>query len=196
MKVAVIGGTGPFGSALAARLHAAGDSVAVGSRDAERAAAAAAGLGVEGGANQEIVRGVDLTVLAVKASAALETVSALSLESPLLSVASEVGYSGDDVRSLAERVAELVSVPVVAGLHSLAAGKLADEPPDEDAFVCGDDADAKELALELAGKLVAGRAVDAGPLRSARALEAMTTVLIAVNRRYRAHVGLRVTGLP
>jgi 8-hydroxy-5-deazaflavin:NADPH oxidoreductase len=107
-----------------------------------------------------------------------------------------VGYAGDDVRSLAERVAELVSVPVVAGLHSLAAGKLADEPPDEDAFVCGDNADAKELALELAGKLVAGRAVDAGPLRSARALEAMTTVLIAVNRRYRAHVGLRVTGLP
>ena len=196
MKVAVIGGTGPFGSALAARLHAAGDSVAVGSRDADRAAVAAAGLGVEGGANQEIVRGVDLAVLAVKASGALETVSALSLESPLLSVASEVGYSGDDVRSLAERVAELVSVPVVAGLHSLAAGKLADEPPDEDAFVCGDDADAKELALELAGKLVAGRAVDAGPLRSARALEAMTTVLIAVNRRYRAHVGLRVTGLP
>jgi NADPH-dependent F420 reductase len=196
MKVALIGGTGPFGSALAARLQAAGDSVAVGSRDAARAAAAAAGLGVEGGSNQEIVRGVDLAVLAVKASAALETVSVLSLESPLLSVASEVGYSGDDVRSLAERVAELVSVPVVAGLHSLAAGKLADEPPDEDAFVCGDDADAKELALELAGKLVAGRAVDAGPLRSARALEAMTTVLIAVNRRFRAHVGLRVTGLP
>jgi len=195
MRVAVIGGTGPFGSALAARLHAAGDSVAIGSRDPDRAAAAAAELGVEGGRNEEVVRGVDLAVLAVKATAALETVSVLKLESPLLSVASELRFPSEDVRSLAERVAELVAVPVVAGLHSLAAGKLADELPDEDSFVCGDDADAKQLALELAGKLVAGRAVDAGPLRSARALEAMTTVLIAVNKRYKAHVGLRVTGL-
>ena len=141
------------------------------------------------------MRGVDLAVLAVKANAALETVAALTFDSPLLSVASEVGFTSEDARSLAERIAELVEVPVVAGLHSLAAGKLADEPPDEDAFVCGDDADAKALALELAGKLVGGRAVDAGSLRSARALEAMTTVLIAVNRRYKAHVGLRVTGL-
>ena len=195
MRVAVIGGTGPFGSALAVRLHAAGDRSSIGSRDPERAAAAAAELGVEGGRNEEVVRGVDLAVLSVKASAALETVSVLKLESPLLSVASEIGFPAGDVRSLAERVAELVAVPVVAGLHSLAAGKLAGEPPDEDSFVCGDDADAKRLALELAGKLVAGRAVDAGPLRSARALEAMTTVLIAVNRRYKAHVGLRVTGL-
>jgi NADPH-dependent F420 reductase len=195
MRVAVIGGTGPFGSALAARLHAAGDSILIGSRDPDRAAATAAELGVEGGRNEDVVRGVDLAVLAVKATAALETVSALKLESPLLSVASELGFPAEDVRSLAERVAELVEVPVAAGLHSLAARKLAGELPDEDSFVCGDDADAKQLALELAGKLVAGRAVDAGPLRSARALEAMTTVLIAVNKRYKAHVGLRVTGL-
>jgi len=195
MRIAVIGGTGPFGSALAARLHSAGDSVAIGSRDPERAAAAAAELGIEGGRNEAIVRGVDLAVLAVKAGAALETATTLPLESPLLSVASELGFPAGDPRSLAERVAELVQVPVAAGLHSLAAGKLADEPPDEDALVCGDDGDAKALALELAAKLVAGRAVDAGPLRSARALEAMTTVLIAVNRRYKAHVGLRVTGL-
>jgi NADPH-dependent F420 reductase len=195
MRVGVIGGTGPFGSALAARLHRAGDSVAIGSRDPERAAARAAELGVDGGRNEDIVRGVDLAVLAVKANAAIETVAALTFDSPLLSVASEVGFTSDDARSLAERIAELVEVPVVAGLHSLAAGKLADEPPDEDAFVCGDDVEAKALALELAGKLVAGRAVDAGSLRSARALEAMTTVLIAVNRRYKAHAGLRVTGL-
>ena len=61
--------------------------------------------------------------------------------------------------------------------------------------MCGDDADAKLLGLELAQKLVAGRAVDAGPLRSARALEALTGVLVGINRRYKAHAGLRVTGL-
>ena len=87
--------------------------------------------------------------------------------------------------------------PVVAGLHSLAAATLGDEtPPDEDAFVCGDDADAKRLALELADGLVAGRALDAGPLASARALEGLTAVIVNLNKRYRGHAGIRVTGLP
>ena len=101
-----------------------------------------------------------------------------------------------DARSLAERIQELVDAPVVAGLHSIAAANLAAEPPDEDAFVCGDDAAAKELALELAGKLVAGRALDAGPLASARTLEGMTAVIVNLNRRYKAHAGIRISGLP
>ena len=194
MRVAVIGGTGPFGRALATQLRAAGDEVVLGSRDHARAVEAAAELGVEGAANEEAVRGADLVVLATKAEAAVETARGLALESPLLSVASEL--RSEESRSTAERVADVVDVPVVAGLHSLAAGKLTAEPPDEDAFVCGDDADAKRLALELAQKLVRGRAVDAGPLRSARALEALTGVLVGINRRYKAHAGLRVTGLP
>ena len=193
MRVAVVGGTGPFGRALVTQLRAAGDEVVLGSRDRARAAEAAAELGVEGTVNEAAVRGADLVVLATKAEAAVETARGLALESPLLSVASEL--RSDESRSIAERVADVVGVPVVAGLHSLAAGKLTAELPDEDAFVCGDDADAKRLALELAQKLVRGRAVDAGPLRSARALEALTGVLVGINRRYKAHVGLRVTGL-
>ena len=188
-----MGGTGPFGRALAMRLHAAGDDVVLGSRDPARAEEAAAELGVEGAVNDESVRGVELVVLATNAAAILETARALSLESPVLSVASEL--RSDEPVSLAERLAGVVDVPVVAGLHSLAAGKLSGEPPDEDAFVCGDDADAKGTALELAQKLVRGRAVDAGPLRSARGLEAMTGVLVGINRRYKIHAGLRVTGL-
>jgi predicted dinucleotide-binding enzyme len=62
--------------------------------------------------------------------------------------------------------------------------------------VCGNDKEAKQLALELAGRVVAGRAIDAGPLACARALEGITAVLVNVNRRYKAHAGLRVTGLP
>ena len=193
MKIAVVGGTGPFGRALAARLHEAGDEVVLGSRDRARAEEAAAELGVAGAANEEAVRGVELVVLATNAGAMLETARALSLESPVLSVASEL--RSDEPVSLAERLADVVDVPVVAGLHSLAAGKLSGEPPDEDAFVCGDDADAKGMALELAQKLVRGSAVDAGPLRSARGLEAMTGVLVGINRRYKIHAGLRVTGL-
>jgi hypothetical protein len=193
LKIAIVGGTGPFGRALAVRLHEAGDEVVLGSRDGARAEEAAAEIGVVGAVNDEAVRGVELVVLATNASAMLDTARALALASPVLSVASEL--RSDESRSLAERLADVVDVPVVAGLHSLAAGKLSGEPPDEDAFVCGDDADAKGMALELAQKLVRGRAVDAGPLRSARGLEAMTAVLVAVNRRYKAHAGLRVTGL-
>jgi NADPH-dependent F420 reductase len=192
LKVAIVGGTGPFGCALATRLLAAGDDIVLGSRDSARAAEAAAELGVEGAVNEAAVRGVDLVVLATNASAMLETARSLSLEAPVLSVASEL--RSDESRSLAERLADVVDVPVLAGLHSLAAGKLGAEPPDEDAFVCGDDADAKQLALDLAQKLVRGRAVDAGPLRSARALEAMTGVMVGINRRYKIHAGLRVTG--
>ena len=100
-----------------------------------------------------------------------------------------------EATSIAERIGAELDGPVVAGLHSLAAASLADEPPDEDALVCGDDAEAKALALDLAARLVSGRAVDAGPLASARALEGMTAVIVNVNKRYKAHAGLRVTGL-
>ena len=63
-------------------------------------------------------------------------------------------------------------------------------------MICGDDPRAKEPALELAGKLIGGRALDAGPLANSRALEAMTAVILTVNKRYRAHAGLRLTGIP
>jgi 8-hydroxy-5-deazaflavin:NADPH oxidoreductase len=205
VKVAVLGGTGDFGLALAKSLVVAGEDVVIGSRDAQRAADAAAQVGATGATNEEAVRRAELVVLAVKAEAALSTAEALATEieeRPLLSVASGLrvtkagAFPRDDERSLAERTQNLVAGPVVAGLHSLAAANLAsDEPPEQDAFVCGDDADAKALVLELAGKVVGGRALDAGPLASARALEGLTAVIVNLNRRYKAHAGLRVTGI-
>jgi 8-hydroxy-5-deazaflavin:NADPH oxidoreductase len=205
VKVAVLGGTGDFGLALAKSLVVAGEDVVIGSRDAQRAADAAARVGATGASNEEAVRRAELVVLAVKAEAALSTAETLATEieeRPLLSVASGLrvtkagAFPRDDERSLAERTQNLVAGPVVAGLHSLAAANLAsDEPPEQDAFVCGDDADAKALVLELAGKVVGGRALDAGPLASARALEGLTAVIVNLNRRYKAHAGLRVTGI-
>jgi NADPH-dependent F420 reductase len=205
VKVAVLGGTGDFGLALAKRLVAVGDDVVIGSRDEQRAREAAELIGSRGAVNEEALRGADLVVLAVKADAALATAQALAGplgDRPVLSVASELrvtkagAFPRDDNRSIAERTQDLVGGPVVAGLHSLAASNLGgDEPPDQDALVCGDDADAKQLALELADKVVAGRALDAGPLASARALEGLTAVIVNLNRRYKAHAGVRVTGI-
>jgi NADPH-dependent F420 reductase len=174
--------------------------------DAARAEAAAAELGdaVAGATNDDAVRDVDLAVLAVKADAALETARGVADAlgtTPMLSVASAISFSKDgvrpdhDARSLAERVQDLVRAPVVAGLHSIAASNIGSEPADEDALVCGDDADAKALALELAGTVVAGRAIDAGPLANARTLEGLTAVIVNLNKRYKAHTGVRISGL-
>lgn len=205
MRVAVVGGTGPFGKALAVRLREAGNDVVVGSRDAGRAAEAAAELGVDGAMNADAVSGVDLAILAVNADAAVATARELREAigtTPVLSVASELRFEKRGVLpcpeavSIAERVQAELDGPVVAGLHSLAATSLgAAELPDEDAFVCGDDVAAKTVALDVAEGLTRGRALDAGPLASARALEGLTAVIVNLNKRYRGHAGIRVTGL-
>lgn len=206
MRVAIVGGTGPFGKALATRLAGSEHEVVIGSRDTDRAVSAAAEVGAEGATNEDAVRTADLVVLATKAEAALETARELSGAigaTPVLSVASELRFTpagvlpSSEAASLAERVQLELAGPVLAGLHSLAASSLgAGEAPDEDALVCGDDADAKAIALELGAQLVSGRALDAGPLASARALEGLTAVIVNLNKRYRGHAGIRVSGLP
>ena len=205
MRVAVVGGTGPFGRAVATRLVAAEVDVVVGSRDAARAEAAARELGASGATNAEACSSADFVIFAVNAEGALDTARELRMAvgaSPVLSVASELHFSKEGVLpsieavSLAERIQEELDGPVLAGLHSLAAASLGgDEAPDEDALVCGDDADAKATALELAALLTSGRALDAGPLASARALEGLTAVIVNLNKRYKGHAGIRVTGL-
>ena len=205
MRVAVVGGTGSFGKAVAKRLVDAGVEVVIGSRDAARARETAAPLGAEGADNDDAVRGADLVVFAVNANAAVDTARDLrpSIGStPVLSVCSELVFGPGGARptpqasSIAQRIQDELDAPVIAGLHSLAASNLAEAPPDEDAFVCGDDEVAKALALDLAGRLVSGRALDCGPLASARALEGMTAVIVNLNKRYKGHAGFRVTGLP
>jgi 8-hydroxy-5-deazaflavin:NADPH oxidoreductase len=206
VKVAIIGGTGSFGRALARRLRALGEDVYIGSRDAERARERALELGVQGGTNEDVLRGADLVVLATKSNAALETATSLADaigETPVLCVASDLRFTdtgivpGLEEGSLAENLSLLIRAPVASGLQTISAIDLSGpEPPDQDALVCGDDLAAKELALELAGRLVGGRAIDAGPLANSRALEGLTAVILNVNRDYGVHAGLRLTGLP
>ena len=192
MKVAIVGGTGKFGTALARRLAAQGDDVVIGSRDAGRGKAAGAELGVQGGSNADSVIGVDLVVLACDADGVVDIAKELRSaigSTPVLSVASELTVKGE--RSLAERTSDELDAPVAAGLHTVAASRIGSE---QDTLVCGEEP-AKELALELAGRAVDGRAFDAGPLKNARALEGLTGVIVAVNKRYKAHAGIRLTGV-
>src|SRR5690348_14270164 len=206
MKVGIVGGTGAFGRALAARLRDLGFDVAVGSREHQRGWERGIELGVRGGSNAEIVGDADLVVLAVKSNAAIETAAELGDaigDTPVLCVASDLRFTdngvlpGRDERSLAEELAETISAPVASGLQSVSAVELAaNDLPDQDALICGDDGRAKEMALEVAGKLVGGRAIDVGPLANSRALEALTAVILNVNKQYKAHAGVRLTGLP
>jgi NADPH-dependent F420 reductase len=206
VKVAIIGGTGSFGRALARRLRLLGEDVYIGSRDAERARERALELGVQGGTNEDVVKGADLVVLATKSNAALETGAALSDaigDTPVLCVASDLRFTdigivpGLEEGSLAENLAKVIRAPVASGLQTVSAIDLSGpEPPDQDALICGDHPGAKKLALELAGRLVGGRAVDVGPLANSRALEGMTAVILNVNKEFGVHAGLRITGLP
>ena len=206
MKVAIVGGTGTFGRALARRLQLLGEEVRIGSRDEQRGKERALEIGVEGGSNDEVVKGVDLVVLATKSNGALETGAELKDaigETPVLCVASDLRFTdigivpGLEEGSLAEALDGILRAPVASGLQTVSAIDLSGpEPPDQDALICGDDEGAKQLALELAGRLVAGRALDVGPLANSRALEGMTAVILNVNKRFGVHAGLRITGLP
>jgi 8-hydroxy-5-deazaflavin:NADPH oxidoreductase len=206
MRVAIVGGTGAFGRALARRLCLLGEEVYIGSREAQRGRERAIELGVQGGANEEVVREADFVVFATKSNGALDTARSLADaigETPVLCVASDLVFTdagvlpGRQERSLAEELADIVPAPVASGLQSLSAIHLAGpEPPDQDALVCGDEPTAKKLALDLAAPLVAGRAIDVGPLANSRALEAMTAVILNVNREFGVSAGIRLAGLP
>ena len=215
-SVAIVGGTGPQGKGLAYRLAKGGHEVIIGSRDEERARAAAdevatrlGGEGaISGAPNLEAARKADLVLLAIPYDGHDELVASLRevvAGKIVISCVNPLGFDkqgafGLDVPSgsAAESAAALLpEASVIGAFHHLSAVTLiTDEPLPEHVLVVGDDTEAKQVVIELARAVTRRPGVDAGRLRLARQLEPLTAVLISVNRDYKTHSGIRVTGLP
>jgi NADPH-dependent F420 reductase len=214
--IAVLGGTGAEGSGLAFRWASAGLTVLIGSRDATKAAAAAAELNallgrpaISGLDNRAATALADIVVLAVPFAA--QTATALAVKDRLAGktlvdvTAPLVPPKVDRVqlpngRSAVEQLAEALGpeVAVVAAFQNVGAHHLKDlsHNIECDVLVCADAKTARETAIALAN--AAGLVgIHAGPLANAVAVEAMTSVLIAINKAYKVKAsGIRITGLP
>jgi 8-hydroxy-5-deazaflavin:NADPH oxidoreductase len=210
--VAVLGGTGPQGRGLARRFAAAGVPCILGSRDAARAHQAAqpmadAGLPVLGADNAGAAAAGQIVIVAVPYEGHEELLKSLTAELAGKIVVDCVNPMGFDKQgayqltvpegSAAQQAAlVLPESTVVAAFHHVSAVLLEDETVDtieKDVFVLGDDREATDLIGKLADIVPGMRGVFAGRLRNAGQVEALTANLISVNRRYKAHAGLRVT---
>jgi 8-hydroxy-5-deazaflavin:NADPH oxidoreductase len=215
VTVAVLGGTGPQGRGLARRWAAAGIPVVIGSRDAGRAAEAAAELAdVTGGdlrglSNADAAAAGDVVLVSVPYDGHAELLRSLA---PVLAgkvvvdcvnplgFDQEGGYALEvpDGSAAQEAAALLPGSTVVAAFHHVSAVVLNDPEVgsvDTDVLVLGEaeHRDATDLVRALADAIPGVRGVYAGRLRNARQVEALTANLIAINRRYKAHAGIRVT---
>ncbi|MGW5678057.1 NADPH-dependent F420 reductase [Streptomyces sp. NPDC003860] len=209
LVVGVLGGTGDQGRGLAYRLAKAGQKVIIGSRAAERAEAAAAelGLGVEGADNSECARRSDVVIVAVPWDGHAKTLQALRddlVGKLVIDCVNPLGFDKKgayalkpDEGSAAEQAAALLPESrVTAAFHHLSAVLLQDESIDEidtDVMVLGESRADTDLVQALAGRIPGMRGVFAGRLRNAHQVESLVANLISVNRRYKAHAGLRVT---
>jgi NADPH-dependent F420 reductase len=214
-SLAFLGGTGDQGRGLARRFALAGHPVIIGSRSAERAQAAAtelaaglpAGADVTGATNAEAAQAADMVVVAVPwegHGALVESVADVVADKIVIDCVNPLGFDKQGAFALevaegsaAEQAAGLLPRSrVVAAFHHVSAVLLLDptvDTLDTDVLVLGDDREATDAVQALVDEIPGMRGVYAGRLRNAGQVEALTANLIAVNRRYKAHAGLRVT---
>lgn len=215
--VGIIGGTGPLGQGLAARFALAGIKVTIGSRKPERAAAAAEEVAswLEGREAAEVSSAgnldacdADIVILSVPyeaLDAALEPLKDALVGRTVVSALNPLGFDEqgpypipvEDGAVAVTCEKRLPDSRVVAAFHSVSSRQLArlDEPIEEDVPVFGSDEDAIDEVSALIERVEGLRPVPAGPLRLAGPVEGLTAVIIAVNKRHKAHVGLRFARL-
>jgi NADPH-dependent F420 reductase len=218
--IAMVGGTGPLGRGLGYRFAAAGHSVVVGSRAADRAEEMAETIStrlsengiddaqISGRTNAEALHGADLAVLAVpwdSHEALIESLAEDLAGKIIISCVNPLGFDKSGPygltveESAAEQAQRLVpTARVIGAFHHVAAASLWKTPDPlvhESVLVCGDDHEAKQMVIDLAAAVTGHVGVDAGALRLARQLEPLTAVLISINKRYKIRSGIAVTGL-
>ena len=215
-RVAILGGTGSEGGGLALRFAAAGYDVAIGSRDAARAADAAHAINAKlnarhasGMGNEDAAERGEIVILAVPFSAQLATLTSvrshligkilIDVTVPLVPPkVSQVQLPPEDSAVFAAQAMLGPGVRVVSAFQNVAAHQLKDlaHAVDCDVLVCGDDKAARQAVIDLAH--AAGmRAWHAGPLINSIAAEALTSILIFMNRTYKSlGTGIRITGIP
>jgi NADPH-dependent F420 reductase len=210
LSIGILGGTGDQGKGLARRFALAGHDVIIGSRRAERAAAAAAELGgrrVRGAENPVAARTADLVIVAVPWDGHKATLESLRDElagKVVVDCVNPIGFDKQGAYPLPveegsaaqQAAAVLPASRVVAAFHHVSAVLLLAPDVGEmelDVLVLGDDREATDLVRALAARIPGMRGVYAGRLRNAAQIEALTANLISINRRYKAHAGFRVT---
>jgi NADPH-dependent F420 reductase len=211
LTVGILGGTGDQGKGLARRFALAGHQVIIGSRKAERAQRAAddldPGLPVRGAENPVAASEPDVVVVAVPWDGHQATLESLRSELTGKIVVDCVNPLGFDKRgafplpveegSAAQQAAAILPESrVVAAFHHVSAVLLLDPEVGQmelDVLVLGDDREATDLVQALAGRIPGMRGVYGGRLRNAGQIEAFTANLISMNRRYKAHAGMRIT---
>jgi NADPH-dependent F420 reductase len=209
LVVGVLGGTGDQGRGLAYRLARAGQQVIIGSRSAERAQSAAAelGLGVQGADNADCARRSDVVIVAVPWDGHAKTLESLREELAgklVVDCVNPLGFDKQgayaltpDEGSAAQQAAALLPESrVTAAFHHLSAVLLQNPEIDEidtDVMVLGEVRADTDLVQALAARIPGMRGVFAGRLRNAHQVESLVANLISVNRRYKAHAGLRLT---
>jgi 8-hydroxy-5-deazaflavin:NADPH oxidoreductase len=211
LVIGILGGTGPQGRGLARRFAMAGHPVIIGSRNHDRAYGVAREIGhdVRGLANRDAARESALVIAAVPWEGHAELLADLATELAGKIVVDCVNPLGFDQRgayplpipegSAAQQAAALLpSSRVVAAFHHVSAVLLLDaqvDSLDQDVLVLGDDRYATDLVQALAGRIPGVRGIYAGRLRNCGQIEALTANLVSINRRYKAHAGLRVTDI-
>jgi NADPH-dependent F420 reductase len=211
LVIGILGGTGDQGRGLARRFALAGHPVIIGSRRHERAHAAAQeiGYGVRGLANADAAREASVVIAAVPWEGHGELLSGLAAELTgkiVVDCVNPLGFDGRGAYSLkvaegsaAEQAAALLpDSRVVAAFHHVSAILLLDpeiDTIDLDVLVLGDDRQATDLVQVLAARIPGVRGIYAGRLRNCGQVEALTANLVSINRRYKAHAGLRITDI-
>ncbi|MCZ6625153.1 MAG: NADPH-dependent F420 reductase [Deltaproteobacteria bacterium] len=209
INIAIVGGTGKLGSALALRLARPGVRVIIGSRDREKARTVVESLkktlgNIEGQGNQEAVKEAEFVIIAVPYEGHAKIVTELKGQLtgktvidavvPLKKGRPFVPTAGSALLEAQEILAEEASV--VGALHNISAVDLQEpDAPLGDVMVCGDSDTAKQKVVEIIHRIGA-RAFDAGPAANAYIIEGLTGVLIHLNRKYKSkHASIKITGI-